>query len=67
MSSLGISRLFGVSGYVAAVTGGSSGLGLMICKVSFYLFMHTGKMLQLKISNCQKNIDIVTGTCDKWR
>ncbi|KAH7007082.1 short chain dehydrogenase [Ilyonectria destructans] len=32
MSSLGISRLFGVSGYVAAVTGGSSGLGLMICK-----------------------------------
>lgn len=35
MSSLAISRLFGVSGYVAAVTGGSSGLGLMICKVSF--------------------------------
>lgn len=33
MSSLEISQLFGVSGYVAVVTGGSSGIGLMICKV----------------------------------
>ncbi|KAH7127834.1 short chain dehydrogenase [Dactylonectria estremocensis] len=32
MSSLGVAQLFGVSGYVAAVTGGSSGLGLMMCK-----------------------------------
>ncbi|KAH6886859.1 hypothetical protein B0T10DRAFT_407100 [Thelonectria olida] len=31
-SSLDISRLFGVRGYVAVVTGGSSGLGFMICK-----------------------------------
>jgi hypothetical protein len=34
MSSLSIERLFGIKGHVAAVTGGSSGLGLMICKVS---------------------------------
>ncbi|KAJ5804442.1 uncharacterized protein N7518_000745 [Penicillium psychrosexuale] len=32
MSSLSIEQLFGVRGYVAAVTGGSSGLGFMICK-----------------------------------
>ncbi|KAK9772409.1 putative short chain dehydrogenase [Seiridium cardinale] len=32
MSPLDISRLFGVRGYVALVTGGSSGLGYMICK-----------------------------------
>ncbi|KAK1979359.1 short chain dehydrogenase [Colletotrichum cereale] len=32
MASLDISRLFGVKGYVAVVTGGSSGLGFMICK-----------------------------------
>ncbi|ETS74593.1 hypothetical protein PFICI_13077 [Pestalotiopsis fici W106-1] len=32
MSSLDIKNLFGVQGYVAVVTGGSSGLGLMICK-----------------------------------
>ena len=34
MSSLSIEQLFGVRGYVAAVTGGSSGLGFMICKVN---------------------------------
>lgn len=34
MASLDISQLFGVKGYVALVTGGSSGLGLMIAKVS---------------------------------
>lgn len=34
MSSLDVSQLFGVRGYVALVTGGSSGLGFMICKVS---------------------------------
>jgi len=33
MSSLDITSLFGVKGYVAVVTGGSSGLGFMICKV----------------------------------
>ncbi|KAH8657782.1 7-alpha-hydroxysteroid dehydrogenase [Xylariales sp. PMI_506] len=32
MASLDITRLFGVKGYVAVVTGGSSGLGFMICK-----------------------------------
>ncbi|KAK7965921.1 uncharacterized protein PG986_000198 [Apiospora aurea] len=32
MSSLRIEQLFGVKGYVAAVTGGCSGLGFMICK-----------------------------------
>ncbi|KAK1966025.1 short chain dehydrogenase [Colletotrichum sublineola] len=32
MSSLDVSQLFGVKGYVAVVTGGSSGLGYMICK-----------------------------------
>ncbi|KAK1623799.1 putative short-chain dehydrogenase [Colletotrichum phormii] len=32
MASLDITRLFSVKGYVAVVTGGSSGLGLMICK-----------------------------------
>lgn len=33
MSSLDITQLFGVKDYVAVVTGGSSGLGFMICKV----------------------------------
>lgn len=33
MSSLDINQLFGVKGLVAAVTGGTSGLGFMICKV----------------------------------
>lgn len=33
MSTLSIENLFGVKGYVALVTGGSSGLGFMICKV----------------------------------
>lgn len=33
MSALSIERLFGVKGYVAVVTGGSSGLGFMISKV----------------------------------
>ncbi|KAI1214215.1 short chain dehydrogenase [Annulohypoxylon truncatum] len=32
MASLDVSRLFGVKGYTAVVTGGSSGLGFMICK-----------------------------------
>ncbi|KAI6083705.1 short chain dehydrogenase [Hypoxylon rubiginosum] len=32
MASLDIARLFGVKGYVAVVTGGSSGIGFMICK-----------------------------------
>ncbi|OIW24527.1 NAD(P)-binding protein [Coniochaeta ligniaria NRRL 30616] len=32
MSSLSIEHLFGVKGYIAAVTGGSSGLGFMISK-----------------------------------
>ncbi|KXJ87272.1 7-alpha-hydroxysteroid dehydrogenase [Microdochium bolleyi] len=31
-STLDIARLYGVKGYVAVVTGGSSGLGFMICK-----------------------------------
>jgi hypothetical protein len=42
MSSLDITRLFGVRGYVAIVTGGSSGLGFMICKVGY-------------LSDCDKN------------
>jgi NADP-dependent 3-hydroxy acid dehydrogenase YdfG len=33
MSALKIENLFGVKGYVALVTGGSSGLGFMISKV----------------------------------
>lgn len=33
MSTLDISQLFGVRGYVTVVTGGSSGLGFMISKV----------------------------------
>jgi hypothetical protein len=33
MSALRIESLFGVKGYVALVTGGSSGLGFMISKV----------------------------------
>ncbi|KAI0893762.1 7-alpha-hydroxysteroid dehydrogenase [Annulohypoxylon nitens] len=32
MASLDITQLFGVRGYVTIVTGGSSGLGFMICK-----------------------------------
>jgi hypothetical protein len=34
MSPLLIDSLFGVKGYVAVVTGGASGLGFMIAKVS---------------------------------
>lgn len=34
MASLPLQDLFGVKGYVAVVTGGSSGLGFMICKVA---------------------------------
>lgn len=34
MSSLSIEQLFGVRGYVAVVTGGTSGLGFMISKVN---------------------------------
>jgi len=33
MSALNIEKLFGVKGYIAVVTGGSSGLGFMISKV----------------------------------
>jgi hypothetical protein len=33
MSTLNIQNLFGVKGYVALVTGGTSGLGFMISKV----------------------------------
>lgn len=33
MSSLSVEQLFGVRGYVAVVTGGTSGLGFMISKV----------------------------------
>lgn len=36
MSSLVTDSLFGVKGYVAVVTGGSSGLGFMIAKVSSF-------------------------------
>lgn len=34
MSCLQVDNLFSVKGYVAVVTGGTSGLGYMICKVS---------------------------------
>ena len=34
MSSLITDNLFGVKGYVAVVTGGSSGIGFMIARVS---------------------------------
>lgn len=37
MSTLNIERLFGVKGYVALVTGGTSGLGFMISKVQWCL------------------------------
>lgn len=36
MSALSIENLFGIRGYVALVTGGSSGLGFMISKVRNY-------------------------------
>jgi hypothetical protein len=35
MSTLKIEDLFGVKGYVALVTGGSSGIGFMISKVRY--------------------------------
>ena len=35
MSTLSIEQLFSVKGYVAVVTGGSSGLGFMISKVRY--------------------------------
>jgi hypothetical protein len=39
MSSLAISTLFSVKGYVAVVTGGSSGLGFMVARVSVPSFV----------------------------
>jgi NAD(P)-dependent dehydrogenase (short-subunit alcohol dehydrogenase family) len=36
MSSLDVTQLFSVSGRVALVTGGSSGVGLMIAKVRYW-------------------------------
>ena len=41
MSALKIENLFGVKGYVALVTGGSSGLGFMISKVRWLAFQWT--------------------------
>ncbi|CAK7232006.1 hypothetical protein SCUCBS95973_008115 [Sporothrix curviconia] len=38
MASLPLQDLFSVKGYVAVVTGGSSGLGFMICKVNTPVF-----------------------------
>jgi hypothetical protein len=43
MSSLKIEDLFGVKGYVALVTGGSSGLGFMISKVRCFAFRGISK------------------------
>lgn len=39
MSTVDVSTLFGVKGRVAVVTGGSSGIGFMIAKVGFLLFL----------------------------
>ena len=39
MSLLSVEQLFGVKGYVAVVTGGSSGLGFMISKVRMTNFL----------------------------
>lgn len=36
MATLSIEQLFSVKGYVAVVTGGSSGLGFMISKVRYF-------------------------------
>lgn len=47
MSALNVEQLFGVKGYVAAVTGGSSGLGFMICKVSLWRYELLSSQLKL--------------------
>lgn len=52
MSTLNIENLFGVKGYVALVTGGSSGLGFMICKVWLDFYQKT---LYLCIINNERN------------
>jgi NAD(P)-dependent dehydrogenase (short-subunit alcohol dehydrogenase family) len=44
MSALKIENLFGVKGYVALVTGGSSGLGFMISKVRRFAFRDINKL-----------------------
>ena len=62
MSSFRTDALFGVEGRVAVVTGGCSGLGLMISKVSMimciFLFSH---------NLAKQLIAMDTGSCRKWR
>ncbi|KAL4876027.1 hypothetical protein BJY04DRAFT_210909 [Aspergillus karnatakaensis] len=49
MSSISTSTLFGVKGYVAVVTGGSSGLGFMIAKV-LYIVSLPSEPIDLRVT-----------------
>lgn len=63
MAALSIENLFGVKGYVAAVTGGSSGLGYMICKVRTRLVTnHLWYYPDKYGSNAVSNLPAI-GTC----
>lgn len=46
MSSLAVAKLFGVKGRVALVTGGTSGIGLMIAKVPITMSIWLGDVLK---------------------
>lgn len=65
MSTLNIESLFGVKGYVALVTGGSSGLGFMICKV--WLESDQKTLCLCIINHHADHSHLVIGTSCQWR
>ena len=61
MSSLFTDSLFGVKGYVAVVTGGSSGLGFMIARVGEFLYAG----LRLQFSNAFHCFSLKVDFCNR--
>lgn len=68
MASLDVSQLFGIKGYVALVTGGSSGLGLMIAKVQWhYDLSPTAGVLEQKRGRAKVLLTrLIQGPCNEW-